>query len=65
MWQAIAATGLVVSLMAQGGLIFLGKEVENFVYLYPVWLAVFVLATLWRILGPEPDPNEHAHHHHH
>lgn len=66
-WQNIAATGLVVSAMSQGGLMLIGREVENFTRLYWVWTGVFLAGTLLKYyyFRNGIEPGHHHHHHHH
>ena len=62
-WQNISATGLIVSAMAQAGLHFADREIEDFINLYFVWALVFAAGTLLKYYyfknGIEP-----GHHHH-
>ncbi len=63
-WQNISATGLIVSAMAQAGLHFADRKIEDFINLYFVWAVVFAAGTLLKYYyfknGIEP-----GHHHHH
>jgi len=62
-WQNISATGLIVSALAQIGLLIAERNVDNFTNLYWVWLLVFAAGTLLKYYyfknGIEP-----GHHHH-
>ena len=62
-WQNISATGLIVSALAQIGLLIAERNVDNFTNLYWVWLFVFAAGTLLKYYyfknGIEP-----GHHHH-
>ena len=62
-WQNISATGLIVSALAQIGLLIAERNVDTFTNLYWVWLLVFAAGTLLKYYyfknGIEP-----GHHHH-
>ncbi|MFN8416619.1 MAG: hypothetical protein U0U66_09825 [Cytophagaceae bacterium] len=57
-FQVIAITGLVFSALAHLGLYLVDKKVENYYYLYPTWIIVFVVAYLINPFLPKDD-----HHH--
>jgi hypothetical protein len=61
-FQTIAFTGLIVSLLAQGGLKMIEKQVNNFEYLYIIWVVVFLIGTGIKFYYRNSDE---AHHHHH
>lgn len=59
-YQFVAATGLVMTLVAHLILALLGKTVKNFDALYLCWLVIFSLGTIANYRSkPEDD-----HHHH-
>ena len=59
-FQVIAIVGIILSLVAHGILWIMGKTVENFAYLYPTWIGVFLLGLLLN-----PYLSKHDDHHHH
>ena len=59
-FQVIALVGIIFTIVAQGILWVMGKTVEHYVYLYPTWVAVFVLG-----LVLNPYVSKHDDHHHH
>lgn len=60
-YQFVAATGLVMTLLADIILAFVGKDIENFNALYLCWAIFFTLGTIVNFRSkPEDD-----HHHHH
>lgn len=62
-WQTIALTGFATSLVSQVLLRFIGKEVANFHYLYPVWAGVLLFGTWARYYWQEPPHDDHDHDH--
>jgi hypothetical protein len=58
LFQNIALTGIALSIMAQVGLLLMGKQVNSFWYVYVVWGVVLVLSSV--IKAPS-----HDHHHDH
>ncbi|MBB6610742.1 hypothetical protein H7F15_06810 [Pontibacter sp. Tf4] len=61
-YQFVAATGLVMTLVAHLILAIVGKTVDNFVALYICWAVFFTLGT---IANFNSSPDDHDHHHHH
>lgn len=61
-YQFVAATGLVMTIVANIILLLIGKAVQNFGALYLCWLVFFVLGT---IANFNSNPDDHDHHHHH
>ena len=61
-YQFVAATGLVMTLLAHIILAFIGKSIDNFTALYICWAVFFTLGT---IINLTSNPNDHDHHHHH
>jgi hypothetical protein len=61
-FQTIAFTGLIVSFLAQGGLKVIEKQVNNFEYLYIIWVVVFMIGSGIKFYYRNSDE---AHHHHH
>jgi uncharacterized membrane protein len=61
-YQFVAATGLVMTILANLILLFLGKTVENFNLLYLCWFVFFGAGTVVNIRS---KPGDHDHHHHH
>jgi len=59
-FQVIAIFGIIFSVVAQGILWVLDKTVDHYIYLYPTWVAVFVVGTLLN-----PYLSKHDDHHHH
>lgn len=59
-FQTIAFTGLIVTLLSQGGLMMLEKHVEHFGRLYIVWLVVFMLGTALKLYYRHSD-DTHQH----
>lgn len=67
-FQNIAATGVVVSMVAQVGLYLMEKNVRHFEAVYLVWVLVFLFGTAIRYTKWGTDLHEqmnHAPHHHH
>jgi len=60
--QAISFTGLITSILAQVGLLLIGKEVYNFYYVYPAFAGIFIVGTILRYTK---FANGRADHHHH
>jgi hypothetical protein len=56
--QVIAIFGIIFSAAAQFALWIFDKKVENIVYLYPTWVAIFLVAMLANPFLPKDD-----HHH--
>lgn len=59
-YQFVAATGLVMTLVANIILLFLSKTVDNFNVLYLCWAAFFILGT---VANYSSKPEDHHHHH--
>lgn len=63
--QMLALTGVIISLFTQLMLLVTGKVVYNFWLVYPVWVAVFGVGTLFKHYGPAThhhhDEHDHAH----
>jgi uncharacterized membrane protein YbhN (UPF0104 family) len=59
--QSIAITGLVISFVAQIGLLIVGREINHFWYLYPSWVIIFGIGALLKQFAPAP--HDHDHHH--
>jgi hypothetical protein len=59
-FQVIAIFGIIFSLAAQLVLLIIKKEVQNFVYLYPTWVLVFIGGYLIN-----PYLSKHDDHHDH
>lgn len=59
-FQTLAVTGLIVSLVSHVGLTLMQKEVDRFWAVYIVWLTVLTLSTLIRVEGADHD-NHHEH----
>jgi hypothetical protein len=60
--QSIAVAGVISSAASQLGLYLLDKQVDNFIYVYPIWVAIFLLGTAIRIY--RGGVVEHHHHDH-
>ena len=60
-FQVIAIFGIIFSLVAHGILWLMGKTVNHYIYLYPTWIAVFIVAM---VLNPYLSKNDDHHHHH-
>lgn len=66
MLQTIAVTGVCVSAVSQAGLHLIDKSVTNFWALYPTWVGVFIIGTIFKLFGkPHEHSHEHDHHEHH
>lgn len=61
-YQFVAATGLVMTVVANLILLFLAKTVDNFNALYICWVVFFALGT---VANFNSKPDDHDHHHHH
>lgn len=61
-YQFVAATGLVMTLLAHLILALIGKSIHNFSALYICWVVFFALGTF---ANYNSKPNDHDHHHHH
>ncbi|MDX5418253.1 MAG: hypothetical protein LPK09_03480 [Hymenobacteraceae bacterium] len=61
-YQFVAATGLVMTIVANLILLFIGKTVENFSALYLCWFVFFGVGT---VVNFNSKPGDHDHHHHH
>lgn len=61
-YQFVAATGLVMTLLAHLILALIGKTINNFGALYICWLVFFIFGS---IVNYRSRPDEHDHHHHH
>ncbi|MEJ8800621.1 hypothetical protein [Pontibacter sp. H249] len=60
-YQFVAATGLVMTLVAHMILLLIGKSIENFQALYACWAVFF---TLGAIVNYNSKPGSDHHHHH-
>lgn len=60
-YQFVAATGLVMTLLAHIILFFIGKSIDNFVALYICWLVFFCIGT---VVNYNSNPEDDHHHHH-
>ncbi len=60
-YQFVAATGLVMTLVANLILLFIGKSVDNFNALYICWFTFFAIGTYVNF-NSKPG-NDHHHHH--
>ena len=63
-FQNIAATGLVISMVAHVGLYLSDKAVPNFWYVYLTWVIVFIAGTGLRYTKWGIDDHHHHHHDH-
>jgi hypothetical protein len=61
-YQFVAATGLIMTLLANLILVLIGKHVENFEALYLCWFVFFGAGT---VANYKSKPGNHDHHHHH
>lgn len=61
-YQFVAATGLVMTIVANLIMLFLGKAVDNYNALYLCWAVFFTLGT---VANFNSKPSDHDHHHHH
>ena len=61
-YQFVAATGLVMTVVANLIMLLLGKTMDNFNALYICWFVFFSLGT---IANFNSKPDDHDHHHHH
>lgn len=61
-YQFVAMTGLIMTILANIILLFIGKMVENFEALYLCWLVIFAAGTVANL---NSKPGDHDHHHHH
>jgi L-asparagine transporter-like permease len=59
--QTISIFGIIFGLIAQLILWLMGKQVDNYMLLYPTWVVIFLVG--WVI--KKYAKNEHDHHHHH
>lgn len=62
-YQFVAATGFVMTLVANIILLLIGKSIENFMALYACWSVFFILGAIANF-NSKPGDNEHHHHHH-
>jgi len=62
-YQFVAATGLVMSLVAHLILALLGKTVANFGALYICWLVFFAAGAVANYTSKPGDDHDHHHHH--
>lgn len=60
-YQFVAATGLVMTLVANIIMLLIGKSMHNFEALYLCWVVFFGLGT---IVNFNSNPDDHDHHHH-
>ena len=61
-YQFVAATGLVMTVVANLIMLLLGKTMDNFNALYICWFIFFSLGT---IANFNSKPDDHDHHHSH
>ena len=61
-YQFVAATGLVMTLLAHLILALIGKSINNFAALYICWAVFFTLGT---IANYNSNPSKNDPHHHH
>lgn len=61
-YQFVAATGLVMTIVAHIILALIGKTIETFGALYICWAVFFTLGT---VVNLNSKPDDHSHHHHH
>ncbi|MDX5421953.1 MAG: hypothetical protein LPK07_03305 [Hymenobacteraceae bacterium] len=61
-YQFVAATGLVMTLVAHVIMLIIGKSMENFEALYLCWTAFFSAGA---VANFNSKPEDHDHHHHH
>ncbi|HEY4650472.1 MAG TPA: hypothetical protein VIG72_03615 [Pontibacter sp.] len=59
-YQFVAATGLVMTLLAHLILALIGKNINNFWALYVCWVVFFTLGTIANL---NSNPDNHDHHH--
>lgn len=60
-YQFVAATGLVMTLVANIIMLLIGKTMHNFEALYLCWAVFFGVGT---IVNYNSNPDDHDHHHH-
>ena len=60
--QSLAITGLVSSFAAHIGLLVVGREVNNFWYVYPSCVLIFAVGAIIKQFTA-PIPHDHDHHH--
>lgn len=58
-YQFVAATGLVMTLLAHIILLFIGKSIDNFIALYLCWIVFFSIGTY---INYNTDPEDNHHH---
>lgn len=61
--QMLAVTGIIISMVAQLALLITGKTVNNFWAVYPTWIGVFGVGSLFKHFGPAAH-HEHGEDHH-
>ncbi|PRY11211.1 hypothetical protein CLV24_1116 [Pontibacter ummariensis] len=61
-YQFVAATGLVMTLVAHLIMLVINKTVHNFEALYICWAVFFSLGA---VANFNSNPGDHDHHHHH
>lgn len=61
-YQFVAATGLVMTLVANIIMLLIGKSMHNFEALYLCWAVFFGAGT---VVNFNSNPDDHDHHHHH
>lgn len=62
MLQTLSVTGIIVSFVAQFGLQVIEKQVDTFWAVYPTWIFVFAVGTMFRFFrNDEEDLHEHSH----
>ncbi|WP_018478591.1 hypothetical protein [Pontibacter roseus] len=61
-YQFVAATGLVMTIVANLILLLIGKSIESFSALYLCWFVFFGAGTLAN-LNSKPSDQDHHHHH--
>ncbi|MBC7450104.1 MAG: hypothetical protein H7259_01300 [Cytophagales bacterium] len=60
-FQVIAVFGIIFSAAAQLVLFFMDKQVDNYVYLYPTWVAIFIIGY---VINPYLSKYDNDDHHH-
>ena len=59
-FQVIALVGIIFTFVAQGILWVIDKTVDHYIYLYPTWVAIFIIGML---LNPYLSKHDERHHH--
>lgn len=58
--QIISLFGILFSVAAHIVLIYIDKKVDNYWYIYPTWVIIFIVGLLFKKFS-----KEEGHHHHH